>query len=81
MDKIIKYKLLHRGRCKCVYEPRGDYGLEGYQLNLFYDYEMRQSEQHGRYYKVNCNDKLSPGYGQTCTPRAFNKFFEISGQC
>lgn len=83
MEEEIKntYAVLHSGRCKCIYEPRGDYGLEGFQLNKFYDYEMRESPKYGKYFKINCGDVFNPTYGQTCTPRAFNKFFGISGDC
>ena len=52
--------LLHSGRVKCIYEPRGDYGLEGYQLDQFYDYEM--FEKDGKKYARVYPDKLFPSY-------------------
>ena len=70
--------LLHSGRVKCIYEPRGDYGLEGYQLDQFYDYEM--FEKDGKKYARVYPDKLFPSYFECCSFYHFNTVFEISGK-
>lgn len=74
-------EIIESGRCKCVYEPRGDYALEGYQLNDFYDYELKIGDK-GRYFKVYPGSiSRSRIYGECCSVRTFRKCFEISGQC
>lgn len=72
-------KILDSGRCKCVYEPRGDYGLEGYQINEFYNFERKENYISAQYFRV-YPDKNFPYYGENCTVRAFSKFFKITGQ-
>ncbi|MCA9404312.1 MAG: hypothetical protein KC897_11060, partial [Candidatus Omnitrophica bacterium] len=34
--------IIERGWCECIREPRGDHGLEGYQRNERYYYELVQ---------------------------------------
>lgn len=79
MDKIT---VLDNGFCECMYEPRGDCGLEGYQLNTTYPYERKQNITTGEmYYKVfpiNFLDKSDRTYGETCSKKQFNKYFRIT---
>lgn len=70
-------EILETGKCQCIYEPRGDYGLEGFQLNDIYSYEKQKSIKNGIYYKILLNDQLSPLYGEYCKQKAFNKCFKV----
>ncbi len=70
--------ILESGHCICKYEPRGDYGLEGYQLNEMYRYEVRHNDKDGTYYKVFPDKHLTPLYGETCSKKQFNKCFDIA---
>lgn len=66
----------------CVFEPRGDYGLEGYQKGGTYKAEYVVSteitqplgtKQCKRYYRVYPNPHDS--YYECCSYRTFNKYF------
>lgn len=57
-------------QCKCIYEPRGDHGLEGYQLNSLYRYSITHTGDIVVY-----PDESFPEYGERCTGRIFNKYF------
>lgn len=70
-------KIIENGSCECIYEPRGDFGLEGFSLNTIYKYELRVEPKIGLYYKVFPNDPFIPSYGSTCTNKAFRKCFKI----
>lgn len=65
-------------RCECIYEPRGDNGLEGYQLGDQYDCEyIGESPVSGMpYYRVypTCDT-----YYETCSVRTFRKYFKEVG--
>lgn len=72
----METKILEIGIAECKYEPRGDYGLEGYQLNQIYNYEYVDSIAHGQYYRV-IPDKNMPEYKESCKRGAFHKCFTI----
>lgn len=72
--KKEKKILLEQGICECIYEPRGDGGLEGYSLNDNYKY-AKLYDSRGVYYAV-----YPPGsyeYYETCGPGTFKKYFQI----
>jgi len=57
--------------CECIYEPRGDGGLEGYQLSeKYYCYKINNI-----YHRVYPDE--SDGYYETCSKQTFNKYFKL----
>ena len=80
-NEIISY-----GKCICVYEPRGDYGLEGYQLGDEHPYQLKKSKDGKKYYKVfpitvkemERKGMEDPIYGECCTSNQFKKCFNIT---
>lgn len=69
--------IIGKGTAKCIYEPRGDHGLEGYQCGEVYFFELRERADSTRYYKIFPNDALCPRYGENCGRNSFKKYFEI----
>ena len=75
---------IETGRAICIYEPRGDHGLEGYQLNQEYTYAkhfgpIRNSANKTRltdYYRIYPEGSFS-SYYEIATPIDFNKYFKI----
>lgn len=63
------------GVCQCIYEPRGDNGLEGYQRDEMYSYQLKHSAEDGDYYKVFPEE--GSAYGETCGKRIFKRHFKI----
>ena len=61
---------------KCINEPRGDGGLEGYQLNEVYSAQLCELNDK-RYFRVWPGDEASPGYYETCSPMRFKKHFKL----
>lgn len=66
----------HTGICECINEPRGDHGLEGYQLGEFYKYDLRVSGCGKTFYKI-YPDKNFASYGENCSRKHFNQFFKV----
>jgi len=69
--------ILEDGVAKCIFEPRGDNGLEGYQLNDEYKYQlMVQNLPSGpaKYYRI----YLSDDYYETCGRYVFGCYFKRS---
>ena len=69
------FKEIGFGFCVCKCEPRGDNGLEGYQLHDRYLFRVMRDENikarsHYRVFPVD------PLFFETCSFRTFNKFFE-----
>ncbi len=64
--------------CRCVYEPRGDHGLEGYNLGDVYRYETKRDNDGTEYVRVYPqDDPFELGkYYETCSVSNFNKYFE-----
>ena len=71
----MKIVMIDTGVATCVYEPRGDHGLEGFQLNQTYKYAAMETAT-GKYYRI-YPDTDFPGYYETCSKSAFNKYFEV----
>jgi len=64
------------GECICIYEPRGDNGLEGYQLNNTYKYAYNDSENYYKVYPTDI-DGRPDDYCERCGPKIFAKYFKI----
>lgn len=62
------------GKCRCIYDPRGDHGLEGFQLNEIHLFQVCYDEK-GKYYRVFPNEEID--YYETCGPIVFKKYFEV----
>lgn len=68
--------ILKTGLCECIREPRGEHGLEGYQLEQFYRYEFKRNKEGQEYYKV-FPDSMFTSYGETCSRITFKRHFKI----
>lgn len=62
------------GKAICMYEPRGEKGLEGYQLGESYDCEQCIGKDGRAYYRV--WPVSGDMYYETCSVSTFNRFFE-----
>lgn len=72
------YQVIESGTCVCVCEPRGDKGLEGYQLNDKYPYQlMYDTVKDVRYYRVYpVPEGKHSEYYETCGIKVFARYFE-----
>ncbi|HHF3053150.1 TPA: hypothetical protein ACPJ1H_003965 [Vibrio alginolyticus] len=70
------YESCEFGLAVCVFEPRGEKGLEGYQLGEQYAYRKMKSVTPGQppYYRV--FPTFDSDYYETCSTRTFNRFFK-----
>jgi hypothetical protein len=66
--------ILESGLARCVREPRGDNGLEGYVLDERYRIELCQGGKR-RFYRVYPGGSF-PDYYETCGERVFADYFE-----
>lgn len=57
----------------CIKEPRGDHGLEGYQMNETYQAEGPLFNKLGREYM---RVYQAPDYYETCTMGVFREHFQ-----
>lgn len=73
-DDEPRTKVLDKGVARCIYEPRGHAGLEGYALNRLYGFEYVQGSDNKKYYRVWPDE--SNRY-ETCGPTDFKKHFRI----
>ena len=64
------------GTCRCVFQPEGRYGLEGYQLGEVYRFSLMNSETPYSYYRVYPGGSF-PDYYETCSRLAFNFCFDV----
>ncbi len=67
--------VVSEGHCTCIFEPRGDHGLEGYALNDRYKFQQMKDSQ-GIYYRVYPDEGDS--YYETCTSIVFKQHFRTS---
>jgi hypothetical protein len=58
--------------CKCIYEPRGDHGLEGYGLNNIYNCSFNVNSNCYRVYPV-----IDSLFYETCGPNVFKRYFKL----
>lgn len=67
-------------KCKCIKEPRGHKGLEGFQRDHLYFYEEFTFYGHGmiRLFPDGCHplDRQENRYYEICTRKVFNEHFE-----
>jgi hypothetical protein len=66
--------IIAAGLARCVAEPRGSHGLEGYGLGQSYRFE-RCEDGKGRYCRV-YPDGDFPSYYETCGEGVFAGYFE-----
>jgi hypothetical protein len=59
--------------CECIYEPRGDFGLEGYDLREEYQCERKMDHSGKYYWRVYYQE----GCYETVSVRGFNKHFKL----
>ena len=59
------------GICICKKEPMGDSGLEGFEENKEYKFELKTDKSGKDYYKIYLEDD----YGETCGTKTFSKYF------
>ena len=67
--------IIESGHARCVTEPRGRHGLEGYGLGQSYRFERCQDEK--RLYCRVYPDRSIPGYCETCGEVVFTGYFEL----
>ena len=77
--------IISDGICECVYEPRGNGGLEGYNLGEHYPFQRCENEggEYIRVFPVQLDDsdplKVSwENYYECCGTGTFKKHFIIS---
>lgn len=75
MGQANPITIIEAGLARCVTEPRGANGLEGYGLGQSYRFERRQSERR-RYCRV-YPDVSFPDYFETCGEGVFAGYFEL----
>ena len=76
-EQMGKPTVTEEGVAVCTYEPRGDFGLEGYQLNSNYLYQYMETalgEKYARVYPAAETKKSN--YYETCRIGTFKRFFE-----
>lgn len=71
--------MITRGAAVCVYEPRGDNGLEGYLLNTEYKIEHVEEPEHPKYikgyFRIFMDDNSN--YFETAGYNVFKRHFKI----
>ena len=67
--------IVEKGKCICIYEPRGDNGLEGFIRNDVYNYEKVIIDRKV-YYKIYLDANSLEDYG-ICGRIVFKRFFNI----
>jgi hypothetical protein len=61
------------GICICKEEPMGNSGLEGFEENKEYKFELKTDKSGKEYYKIYHTDD----YAETCGTKTFKKYFNI----
>jgi hypothetical protein len=74
MNQTDSIKIIETGLARCVSEPRGANGLEGYGLGQLYRFERCEGMRR-RYCRV-YPDGSFPDYFETCGERVFTDYFE-----
>ena len=70
MNKIIKQFM-----AECVFEQRGELGLEGFQFGEKYRAEKVQGESGKKWFRI-YPDEGFPDYYETCSEIGFNRYFK-----
>jgi hypothetical protein len=63
--------------CRCIEEPRGRHGLEGYVLDETYFCERFKTDMEGKPYWRIWPDKDNTRYYEICGPLVFKRFFVL----
>jgi hypothetical protein len=71
-----KVEVIENGNCECVFEPRGDDGLEGYQRNIIYKFWKNITQSHKKFFLVFKCDRVWGWSVETIQPEVFNKYFK-----
>lgn len=66
--------ILESGISACINEPRGDNGLEGFQLNEIIKYERVETET-DNYYRVWSQSWEKDEYKEICSTVIFSRYF------
>lgn len=61
---------------KCIEEPQGYSGLEGYQKKRLYRAQFMLKDKDNKPYYRMFPDTAYPDYYETCSVQTFHKFFE-----
>lgn len=72
----MKKELINSGNVKCILEPMGKNGLEGYGLDEVYFFE-EFPEFYVLFPSKYDKDICFPGYTETCGKGIFKKYFKI----
>ena len=75
-------KVVSEGLCTCKWDPRGDYGLEGYQIDEEYSFERKECSEQGKFVRVTSISIEESGFfnhpfGDAMKVSTFNKIFNI----
>jgi hypothetical protein len=74
MNQADPITIIETGLARCVAEPRGQHGLEGYGLGQSYRFERCEGAK-SRYCRV-YPDVSFPDYYETCGEGVFDGYFE-----
>jgi hypothetical protein len=77
MNQTNPITIIEASLARCVTEPRGSHGLEGYGLGQSYRFE-RCEDGKGRYCRI-YPDGDFPSYYETCGEGVFAGYFEPIG--
>ncbi len=61
-------------KAKCIRNPMGSHGLEGYELGELYEFQKCNHSEGVYYYRV--FPTKGENYYETCGPIIFKKYFE-----
>lgn len=64
----------------CFKEPRGDHGLEGYQLHDVYHCRLINTNDGKTIVGIIPDVQYNPLYEETCTFAIFRKYFSLSAR-
>ncbi len=67
---------LDSGFCRCVLEPRGASGLEGFQAGDEFAFRKVCPERDKKHPYFRLFPVFDSDYYETCSSRAFNKYFQ-----
>lgn len=70
----MAYQILFYGNCECIREPRGNYGLEGYQLGQEYRWQSIRLKSGQNSMRVFPEHNID--YSELCSLNVFNKHFK-----
>ena len=69
--------VVNEGICKCIYEPRGDGGLEGFNIDALYRFQV--VEKAGRYVRIFHATALHKTESAAVPPIEIGMYYETVG--